>query len=62
MSVRLGAGLRAWPGNVLLEAESEPLCEAFDAAGPRGSKCLLSPLTRLSSLCFTPGLLSVNKV
>lgn len=43
MSVRLGAGLRAWPGTVLLEGESE-LCETFNATDPRGRECLLSPL------------------
>lgn len=62
MSVRLGAGLGAWPGIALSEGESELLCEAFNAAGPRGRDCLLSPLHRPPSLCFIPGLLSLDKV
>lgn len=46
MSVRLGAGLGAWPSTVLLEGESELLCETFNATDPRGRECLLSPLNQ----------------
>lgn len=61
MSALLGAGLGACAGTTLPGGESERPPEAFDDTDLRGIERLASPFNRESSLCFKPGLLTLDK-